>query len=131
MLSYGNHMYEPTEAVPWPEGRSHPAVPHSVADYHLIHEASRALEFFNCATATTGDPEVLAEVDLSKRIIKLNIQVNQRDWDYFSSTNWEERMADYGLEYEDLMLPFVRKYRQTALYQAAAMQCSSLADLGR
>ncbi|WP_020570849.1 hypothetical protein [Neolewinella persica] len=131
MLSYGNHLYEPTEAVPWPEGNSHPAVPHSVADYHLIHEASRALGFFNCATTTTNDPEVLAEVDLSKRIIEMNIQINQRDWDYLSSRHWEERMADYDLEYEKLMRPFVLNHRNTALYQAAVMQCSSLARLGK
>ena len=131
MLKYGKYNYEPNEPMPWPTGRSHPAVPHSAADYHLIHEASRALEFFNCTSATTIDPEVLAEVDLSKRIIARDIQANQGDWGYPSSRTWDERMAEYDRQYEELMLPFVREYRETALYQAAVMQCSSLADLGR
>ncbi|MFK8164559.1 MAG: hypothetical protein AB8H12_19090 [Lewinella sp.] len=131
MLKYGKHSYEPSESMPWPMGRSHAAVPHSPADYRLIHEASRAKEFFNCATATTNDPEVLAEIDLSKRIIDMGIQESQREWYYLSDKSWDERQAEYDRQYQDLMLPFVRNHRNTALFQAAVMQCSSLADLGR
>ncbi|MFT5998931.1 MAG: hypothetical protein ACI81P_001387 [Neolewinella sp.] len=130
MLTYGKYMYEPSEAIPWPGGRSHPAVPHSAADFQLTHQASRALEFFDCAAVASGDPEVLAAVDLNKRIIALNTRVNQGEWDYLSYKNWEERMADYDRDYQELMTPFVSAYRNTDLYRDAIMQCSSLYGLG-
>lgn len=131
MLTYGNHSYEPAKAMPWPAGGSHPAVPHSEADFKLIHEASRAKAYFDCAAATAKDREMLAEVDLSNRIIILNLQVNQKEWDYFSASTWEERMAEYEHEYKTLMTPFIETYRNTELYQDAIMQCTSLYDLGQ
>lgn len=130
MLTYGKHMYEPDKAIPWPGGRSHPAVPHSAADFQLIHEASRAKEYFDCAAGASRDPEVLAEVDLNKRIIVLNTKIYQQEWNYMSSRTWEERMEEYDRGYRELMTPFVNVYRNTSLYRDAIMQCSSLYELG-
>jgi hypothetical protein len=130
MLTYGKHMYEPEQAMPWPGGRSHPAVPHSVADYELIHEASRAVDYFERALTLAIDPEVFAEIDLSKRIVDWTIVAKKTAYGYDWSKSWEEQEAIRNKAYLDIMTPFVSSHRNTALFQKAVMQCGSLKDLG-
>lgn len=130
MLKYGRYLTEPEMAMPWPKGGSHPAVPHSAADFALIQQADRAAKYFAAAAAAAGDPETLAEADLGQRIITLRMaeaaEERSRNWDL----TWEEYNKQNSLTYAKLMQPFVKKYRNTSVYQDAIMQCSSLAAIG-
>lgn len=131
MLKYGKYAYEPTSAVPWPLGGSHPAVPHSAADYAVIMRAARAEEYLECAASASTDPEMAAATDLGQRAIEWRIRQvtaeQDRDW----NMSWEEHVAKTNVGYTKLMTPFVKKYGNTSVYREAIVQCSALAVVER
>lgn len=128
MLAYGKSSRKPSGPTRWPEGVAHSGVPHNAADFNLIHRASRSEAYFDCAETTAKDEQLLAEIDLSRRILKYRVReaetmAKNRGW-----LDDDERTA-LSTEYRNIMSPFVREYGKTDYAIRVATQCSSLADL--
>jgi hypothetical protein len=125
MLAYGKSSQKPSGPTRWPEGVAHAAVPHNKADFDLIYRASRSEAYFDCAEATAKDQQLLAEIDLSRRILKYRIleaETMAKSWGWLD----DDERAVLSREYQSIMSPFVRKYGKTDYAVRVAMQCSKL-----
>lgn len=125
MLSYGKSSIKPTEPIAWPGGLAHAGVPHNQADFNLIHRSSRSEEYFACAEASAKDQQLMAEIDLSRRILTYRIteqKVMAGSWSWLN----EDERALLANNYREIMSPFVRNYGRTNYAIKVAAQCSSL-----
>lgn len=122
MLSYGKSSSTSESHQAWPAGQ-HLFSPHSAADYRLIFQAARAKDYWNKALALSQDPELIAQTTLALLDLDYQQEILALQKNYYYN---QEKLASRYLHHQDQLRNYAGKYKESAFFQSAIIQCSSL-----